>query len=281
RCPDERWVRQAVAARLGFDPFQAEADIQVEVRISQPGKGLAASIQVTRRDGQRLGHRDFTSVAGDCPELASAVELAIAIAVDPQYLARPAQAAAPQPPLPSPPAPPPQPPPAAPAPVENGPDFHASAGLVGSLGLSPSMTPGAVLAATLTWTRFSLGLEARADLASTASFGTGRVTSSVLLGAVAPCVLLGRFGLCALVSAGAIQITGQFGGPPRRESSPLVLAGVRGTAEFPISRTISLAPFADAQAVVTRTTVLSDLLPVWVTSPVTGTLGLSVDVRFF
>ncbi len=282
RCPDEVWVRHAVAARLGFDPFRADAELRIDVAVSRPEKGLAAEIQVFDSDGKRVGRREFTSIAGDCPELASAVELAMTVVVDPHYLTQPAPPAPAAPPAPV-PAPAPAPVPAAPVPVPAAvlPEFHLAVGAFGTLGISNTLAPGAEIGARVKWSHFSIGLEARADLASTVTFGAGRVTSSVLLGSIVPCAILGGFSACALVSAGAIQITGEFGGPPRRESSPLLLAGLRAQYDFAIWKQLSIAPFFDVQAVLTRTTVLSGTEPVWVTSPVTGALGLCLDVRFF
>ncbi len=282
RCPDEVWIRHAVAARLGFDPFRADADRRIDVAVSRPEKGLAAEIQVFDREGKRVGRREFTSVAGDCPELASAVELAMTLVVDPHYLTRPA---VPEPaPAPAPaPAPPPAPVPIAPPPPPPSalPELHLQAGIFGSLGVSPQVAPGAMLGARVQWKHFSLGVEARADLASTARFGSGTVTSAVLLGSVVPCATLGGFSACALISAGALQVTGEFGGASLRSSSPLVLIGARARYDFTFWQRLALAPFLDVQAVATRTTVLSGAVPVWVTSPVTGALGLCLSVRFF
>lgn len=284
RCPDEVWIRHAVAARLGFDPFSADADLRIDVAVTRAEKGLAAEIQVFDREGKRVGRRAFTSAAGDCPELASAVELAMALVVDPQYLTRPSPAPAPEPapePKPEPPPAPVVPPTPPPAAASALPEFHLHAGGFGSVGVSPQVAPGAVLGARVQWTHVSLGLDVRADLASTATFGAGRVTSAVLLGSFVPCAVLGGFSACALVSAGAIQVTGEFGGTPTRSSSPLVLVGARARYDVHVWKQLFVAPFLDVQAVVTRTTVLSGADPVWVTSPVTGALGLCLDVRFF
>jgi hypothetical protein len=285
-CPDERWIRQAVSARLGADPFVEAGEVRIEARISKAARGLIGTIAVTDNAGARLGRRELASATGDCLELASAMELAMAIAVDPQYLTRPPPAEpapvvapAPVPPPPaSVPAPVPQPPPVVPS-SSVGLQLHA--GALGAFGLSPNVVPAAVLGASLRWSRLSVGIEARADLASTVSFGPGRVTSSVLLGSIVPCALIGRFAVCGLISAGAIQFTGEIVPPTRRESSPLVLAGLRGRAELPLTATLSLQPFVDVQAVLIRTTVVSGDQPVWVTSPVAASAGLALGVQIF
>src|SRR5689334_10126408 len=85
-CPDERWIRQAVTSRLGFDPFADDAEVRVEAKISSDARGLVGTLGLTDRSGARLGKRELRSDARDCLELSSAMELAISIAVDPQYL---------------------------------------------------------------------------------------------------------------------------------------------------------------------------------------------------
>lgn len=283
QCPDERWIRQAVTARLGFDPFKDDADVRVEARVSRASKGLAGSISVTDTSGKSLGRRDLTSVTGDCLELASAMELAIAISVDPQYLSQPA------------PLPPPAPAPLAPvvpAPVavqvpaaavvtSAAPDFHAGVGFFASGGISPFPVPGLVLHASLRWSRFILGLEGRADLGSSVSLGGGKIGSSVLLGSIVPCVRLGPAAVCALASFGALQVTADLVVPTHRESSPLILAGTRALVDIRLSQMFSLQPFAEVQAVLTRTTVRWGDQPVWTTFPVTGAAGLALDIHFF
>lgn len=281
-CPDEKWVRQAVAARLGYDPFHSGPGTKIEARIRSEDKGLGATLEVTTAEGKPAGRRQFTSATGDCLELVSAMELAIAIAVDPHYLSRPApvEATVEQPP----PAPPPATPLATPAPVVNAPpstplEFQAQLGALGSIGLSPSVVPGVTLQLSLRWPRFSLGLDGRADWAGSMNVGTGRIWTSTLLGALVPCGHFGRFAGCGVLSVGAIQVTGEIA-EARRETSPLVLVGGRLKADFALSTRISLQPFLDVQAVVTRVTVLSGTQPVWVTAPVTGAAGLTVGFHF-
>jgi hypothetical protein len=82
-CPDEAWIRSAVSARLGRDPFSAEGEVRVVVRISQvKAPALVGQVELTRADG-RVGRRSVESETGDCMELASALELAVSLALDP------------------------------------------------------------------------------------------------------------------------------------------------------------------------------------------------------
>jgi hypothetical protein len=277
-CPDERWIRQSVAGRLGYDPFDLRAPLRVEARISRVDRALVGNLEVTDETGELRGRRQLTSSEGDCLELASAMELAIAIAVDPLVLTRPE----PAPPVTA-PAPEPEPPPApaAPPPVSRpGPAFLAGVGLLGSAGVSPSPVAGFSGVGIFRWERFSLALEGRADLTSTVAHRGGTVSSSVLLASAVPCAHLGGMAACAVVSAGALRVTGQFVPPARRVSSPMLLGGVRVQAELPLGQRFVLLPWVQGQAVLSRTTVLSGEETVWVTAPFTGALGLAAAVRF-
>ena len=151
-----------------------------------------------------------------------------------------------------------------------------------SLGLAPTVAPGASLRLALEFPRFSIGLDVRGDFTSNVEVaGGGRLGTTVLLGSVSPCVRVWRLDACGLVSAGALQVTSTVAGPEVRQSSPLLLVGLRAQGVFPLSEVLSLRPFLEGQAVLTRTSLLSGSQTVWVTSPVVGALGLALGVRFF
>ena len=289
QCPDERWVKQAVAARLGVDPFIPSAEVRVAARIRKAAPGLAATVQVTNPQGESLGKRELTSVTGDCLELASAMELAIAIAVDPQHLVAPVPEVEPPPgggpePAPPPPAPVPAPVPVVAPPPEatgSGPELQAGVAGFAGLGLAPSVLPGLALAVRLQWSRFSLGLEGRADLAAQVGFDGGRIGSTVFLGALVPCARFGRFDACGVLSAGALRVSADLTSPPRQETSPLVLAGARAAFELSITSWLSIRPYAELEVVITRTTLSSGTTRVWATLPVAGTVGASFWAQIF
>ena len=272
RCPDDQQVRQAVAARLGYPPFEDNAETIVTARLEQREPALVGTIEVMRTDGTFLGRRELSSVAGDCAELAASMQLAIAIAIDPQYLRRTAAPVSPVAPLV------PEPPPA-PAPSQL--HLTLSAGAIASAGLAPQLAPGITLRLAVEWPRFSVGLEARADFASASGLAGGSVKTSVLLGSASPCVRVWRIDACGQVSAGALQVTSNFTGAELRQSTPLVLAGARAQLPWQISDYLSIRLFLGAQAVLTRTSLLSGADTVWVTPPICGELGISLGVRFF
>jgi hypothetical protein len=264
-CPDPEQVRRAVASRLGSEPFDDQADTRITAHLSPGERGLVGTLEVTGRDGTPLGRRELSSPTGDCAELSAAMELAIAIAIDPQYLRRRPETAAP-----------------AVAIAAPGPHFVGAVGALLAAGLSPSViAPGAAVHLSLEWPRFSLGIDGRADFAPSVEFAGGRVSTSVLLGSASPCVRLWRVDACAVISVGALQVTSDLGGPQRRQSGPLVLAGGRAQLPIELTESLSLRPFFDVQAVLTRTSFLSGSTAVWVTPPVVGALGLALGVRFF
>ena len=96
----------------------------------------------------------------------------------------------------------------------------------------------------------------RADLNATLSDARGSASAAVLLGSVVPCFRVWRIDGCAVISAGALQVSSAFGGQALRQSSPLFLAGVRVQAVLDLSESISVRPFVDAQAVLTRTSLV-------------------------
>src|SRR5438046_3043269 len=106
-CPDEQQVREAVAARLGYQPFESGSATRITA-IVEPAAGLRGTVEVVR-EGRAPARRELTSATRECSELAASLELAIAIAIDPHSLARAAEPVQTAPPAP-PPAPTPPPP---------------------------------------------------------------------------------------------------------------------------------------------------------------------------
>src|SRR5688572_9243085 len=160
-CPEEPTVRQAVAARLGYDPFFAAADKTIVARILRHREELRATVELVDDGGMVRGVREFKTRAGQCDELVATMALAISIAIDPTnpgILAGTQKAhLEPPPPKPAsldrPKAPTPQDPPSAPAQpaevdVPEKPDpagtseLRAGLALVAAVGTAPSATPG-------------------------------------------------------------------------------------------------------------------------------------------
>jgi hypothetical protein len=75
--------RAGVAARLGYEPFGDRAELLVSATVDRAGRVLEAKIEIAGADGKSTAERKLTSRQSDCLELASAIELAISIVVDP------------------------------------------------------------------------------------------------------------------------------------------------------------------------------------------------------
>jgi hypothetical protein len=174
-CAEEAGLRQAVARRLGYDPFVDSSDNTVVAEVRGDGPGLKARVFLVQHGNEAGGAREFSAASRDCDDLVLTVALAISIAIDPDAIDRlpapapesPAPEAKKAPAEPAPTASPEERPPAAkpipavppPAPSEISGTIGAGA-LVASGPESPPMF-GAELALGLRSRTWSLGLEPR------------------------------------------------------------------------------------------------------------------------
>jgi len=277
-CPDEAWVRGAVAARLGRDPFDASAATAVRARIDRgEGPALEAQVEVERADGT-TGRRRLDSPTGDCLELASAVELAITLAIEPLWLTK-KPAPLPEPPKPAPPPPPvaaPEPPkPPPPTPME----VRGRLGLLGTAGGVPGFTGGLALGGVVAWPRVSVALEGRVHLPTGVDFGFGRAGTFSALGSVVPCLRAGWFSGCGVVSVGAFQVESSAA-EVRRATTVMAQAGARVTADVHLTRRLALVPWLEGAVILTRTSIVSGTSTLWVTWPVAVSGGLFIEMNF-
>jgi hypothetical protein len=83
RCPDQAQLRSAVVARLGYDPFVANATSTLYATITRNGRGLRGEIRLDDPGRETPGVRQIDSFSGDCTELGKAMALAMSIAIDP------------------------------------------------------------------------------------------------------------------------------------------------------------------------------------------------------
>jgi hypothetical protein len=86
-CPDEISVKAGVIARLGYDPFAAGATRALAVRVDAVRGGFAATIELVE-DGVDAGSRRLPA-SGTCEDAVAALELALALAIDPAHGAAP------------------------------------------------------------------------------------------------------------------------------------------------------------------------------------------------
>jgi hypothetical protein len=297
-CPDVDVIRAGVAARLGYEPFDDRAERLVSATVSRTGHVLEARIQIAGADGKAAAERKLASRQSDCLELASAMELAISIAIDPLAGSRPR----PEPPAP-PPAPPPPPPaspprvivvrepapPPAPSPPPAAPKvpivFQVRLGGLGSLGSAPAAAVGGTVQVSLRRRSFSLGLEGRGDVAQTTELdfnGTriGDMDTSSLMGALVPCASRGVLEGCALLAAGQVRASARGLAMPQQVTAPFMAIGARVGLEIPLGSILSVGAHADVLAPVTETILRVSGQPVWTSPAISGAFGLTVGARF-
>jgi hypothetical protein len=285
RCPAEAELVAAVAAELGRDPFTPDAVTTVRCSVARAGRVLEARIEVLGADGNAVGERALSSPDLSCAELSGAVVLAVAIAVDPMYLApatlpttAPATIPATQPtdPVEPPPDPDltarvPRPPPRR--------AVELALGVGAALGALPGVAFGVEVEGDLTVGPWAFGLAAHADLGTGVDVAsltdTGSVNAWDLLLAAAACYRERRLGICVRV-AGGPTFASSSGFADNRSATQLAAAtGIR--------LSWNLGPLrihADGMAQLVRASFLVDGAEAWRTSWVTGSVGVAY-VRSF
>ncbi|MGA7120005.1 MAG: hypothetical protein WBY94_07910, partial [Polyangiaceae bacterium] len=88
-CADRATIARRVVARLGREVFSESAPRSVEGVVQHEGDRWDAHLYVRDGDGSLFGSRYLSSTAPDCSALDAAVTLAIALAIDPDAVARP------------------------------------------------------------------------------------------------------------------------------------------------------------------------------------------------
>jgi hypothetical protein len=312
-CPDSAELRDSVSARLGYPVFdRTPASRIVAVAIAKVAGGLRASVQVSSPTGAVLGSRQIDSPSEDCRELASALALAIAMALDPMRMLLPATPAAqadstsavatPQP-VDVVPAPCPAAKPCAPcdrvADADSGGlawDFaHVAIGPALTLGTAPD--PAAALALEI-GANFDVVAFTLSGLVDVASLGDGVTPSSELTtprSRVTARRSLAMLGLCARAQSGADHafagcavgglgvLRGESSADGEDEAHDTTAAGsigLRLEADLRLSGMLWARLQGDAAASVERTTLDVNGEDVWTTPPLWGAAAILAVLRF-
>jgi hypothetical protein len=293
-CPDLATIQAGVAARLGYEPFSDRANNVVRATIQPSGHGLEAYIEMTDAKGSPKAERRLVSHQRDCAELASSVELAVSIAIDPFRLAAslPKQEASAVPPAESQdesqialseesqPAVRSANEPASAGSARRPLLGRVEAGIVGGIGAAPSHTLGATAGASLRGGNLSLGLEGRADLPASTSLRVGEASTALLVASLLPCVHLRMVATCALVTAGALRAAGRGLVDARQVTLPYAALGARLAVAIPFTARLSLALHGDLSAPITKTELQVDGAAVWAAPMLSVALGLGVAATF-
>jgi hypothetical protein len=292
-CPDQAAIQLGVAARLGYDPFRPDATFRLRASIERGAGALEARIEMIDGQGRLTAERRLQSRQRDCAELASSVELAISIAIDPlgQGRARGVAAMAPARSPESSVAPAES---QAPPPVESA---HAASpaqdaatapplvsrfvlAAVGALRVAPSPNLGVVAGASVGRRWWSLALEARADWPASTSLRAGEVSSAIYVGTLVPCVHHGVVAVCALASAGAQRVAGNGLVQARSAIDAYAAVGGRLGADLPLSGHFALTLHGDVSAPLTPMHLQVDGGTVWTSPALAVALGLGLAAIF-
>lgn len=291
-CPDGNALSDAVAARLGYEPFASDAGSHLFVRFRRDGPVLRGSVVMRDAGGVVTGERTLQSSGDDCQELAAAVTLTVSILLDPR------SGLGPRPPqLPR--APTPQETPnlserhdptataEAQAQVRHGLSHDATprvrgrlvARAAGSIGLLPSAAIGVLAGAGAEGRLWSADAELRVDAPETAGSGGREVRASFVAAGIVPCVRFGLARACGVVAAGAMraEVTGTGPGP---QSAFMMLIGPRAGASLRLAQWVALDAHADVLYAPTVMTLRVDGNNVWSTSAVSGLLGIGLVGSF-
>ncbi len=274
-CPDERAVRDAVAGRLGYDPFREAAERTVRATVERLPRAFAGEVVLQGADGQPHGRRRITGNYTHCEQLISALALTISIAIDPLGAARPLPSAPPAAPLLPPPS-------LAPAPVVSAPsaDLEASAGGLAYFAAFPRTAFGLGMGLRSSWGHFLLGLEAQASFKAILDVPGGRVETSRYGAALTSCLREGWLSGCGLISGAVFRAAGLGLAPSRATAAPYVALGVQGELQLPLAGPIAARLSAGLEVPLIQAAVMVSGAQVWKSPTVAGIAGTALVWRF-
>jgi len=289
-CPDAESIRQAVRSRLGYEPFYDPAPATLAARITRERGKLVARIELSGPG--ESGHQEIAGAA-DCAGLASAVIVAIALAIDPLAHERseestgavspertaPAQEqpARPAPTTPAIARPPEQP--RRPSP-RTSPRVRTTGGVAINLGSQPGAAFGTALGLELAWRRFTTGLEWQSFLPTAVASESGaRARASMTRGVLVACGTIGSLEPCAFVSAGAVRGTGAEGTANARSDVTWYRSvGARAATRLPLGSGVSVRLHTDLEVPLVETRLVVGTSPLFDTSVIVWGFGGSVCV---
>ncbi|HTB77270.1 MAG TPA: hypothetical protein VK762_28695 [Polyangiaceae bacterium] len=303
-CPDEAMLRRSVAARVGYDPFFPWAKRTVVANLARRSRDFVAIVSLVDEQGVAHGDRELRT-SGDCAELLDAMALAIAIAIDPEILTRPAPSspladgsepsgvahgvvgepvappAAVTPSVFVSPARPDVPTSSQPPPATRPANFEATLGALVSSGSAPDLAAGLSAGAQVRWRHVSVGVEGQVEAPASRSVqGGGDVSAWPVLGAIVPCAYFGAFLACAVAQGGALRVSS--GGVPDQRATWTALwqAGARAGVLIPVGEKVSLRVRSDLLVNLDRARLGLRGAPVWTAPSLDGSLGIDAVVRF-
>ena len=299
-CPDEATLREGVISRLGYDPFNLPVTRVVLASFEASSRGYAATVIMKDPEGRPLGLQELSYQLANCDELAAAIELAIAVALDP-LAAKPEAAgvksvgtaaaivavtptttatstttvtATPMTTTAV---------PGATATAElpgqpSGMDWLLYAGVDAVFLATPTTVPALSAGVELRFARASLGLEVQGNFAGHEAVGTGSIGVSQLVAVLAPCYHLGFFGACGVVAAGAQQSSATGLDPSFNATTPYFALGARVVADLPLAKWLWVRPQVDVWFPTNRTNLQVAGVTQWRTPAASPAVGVALVV---
>jgi hypothetical protein len=292
-CPGALDIREAVAERVGFDPFDDNSSRVLRCRIQADAQGLHAEITTQAADGGVAGVRHLTSADRTCHDLAPALlfVLSLAARTPEETPDKSASAGADDPDAPH-GAPTASRPSVAIAPtvaraavepvvaVKRPLAVQVSAAVFATEASLPGPSAGAAVAVGVGRDQLSVLLEVAGEVPRSLALAGGQATVWRATGALLPCrshrLLLG----CAMVGVGLLHGAGVAIPEARSATGPWIGVGGRLGARFPLASALSLEARADVVIPVLRTRLLVGQAAVWTTPAVSGALGVAITRTF-
>lgn len=270
-CPDEGQLVDAIAARLGYDPFRAEAPRRLEVTIEAQAAGYGARIELADAQGASLGRRELLPLPR-CAELLEPLALAIALALDPLQLGPPA-------PIQPTPSPSPE---VVELPTEDLGRFYLSLAPLLAVAALPTVGPGGRVELGMESERWGLGLEGRFLAPSSQAVEGGEITAFIMAAALSGCAQFGAAGACLVGTFGALRASSDRLLDERKASSAYATLGLRGRYLIEVAPPLSLGLTADVAATLTRIELVDSRTGAefWATPVVQGILGVEARLSF-
>lgn len=312
-CPDERSIRDAVSARLGYEPFTDDAVQTVVAAIRRTADGLLGRVELRGVGGELLGERELESPGFDCREFASALTLSIALAIDPLAMGLAESGVVQEPDAQAgdeneeevenavqPAATPRDPTSEAASQIEPEAEVESQGSepsveeedsrdrvavrvrlnAHGSLGSAPGLAFGLDLQVGVRWRFFSIGLEGRTDLpASDEAFG-GQVRSMLIHLSLVPCFHWRVIAGCAVIGGGALRGEGEGYYNDAHQYLQYWTVGGRFAVEVPLVRWLLFHAHLDLLGAPVRVELTIDDVIAWRSSPVAFTFGGGFSASF-
>lgn len=281
-CPTPDEFRRRISDQVHYDPFGAEADLDLAVKVYRSATGLEADLVWKRKDGSVAGERRLSS-ADDCIELARGMSFAVAVQI--QLLSDTSAEATPRQPNTAPVSP--QVPKAKVLPTRDEldhslhPSLAIGVGPSAALGTAPSLSTGGRAFARLALPRVDVELAAEAELPVSYQTASGGGFSLKSFDAtLAPCLLAGRMRACGVVAVGRSAVAGFGVETVRRDTSTVVRAGARLGFDHRLTSVLSFGAHADGLLLLSPVTVYLRTAPVWAMPTVALKVGLDLALVF-